>query len=118
MSEQGDDFTATGPEDQLDLFEATLKSQPELTVGGLLGPGPADDKEALVLNCIIRWASKGLEYEADPRQVEKLLKEMKLSGEGVKGAVTPGTEPLPHRIQDELELSKTKHARFRGLALR
>ena len=46
VSVHGDDFTATGPKDQLDWFEATLKSHYELTVGGRLGPGPADDKEA------------------------------------------------------------------------
>ena len=64
------------------------------------GPGPADDKEARLLNRIIRWTSKGLEYEADPRPVEKLLEEMELSGEGVKRVVTTGTKPLPHQIQD------------------
>ena len=37
---------------------------------------------------------------------------------GVKGVVTPGTKPLPHQIQDELELSETEHIRFRGLAAR
>ena len=34
VSLHGDDFTATGPNDQLDWFEAKRKSHYELTVGG------------------------------------------------------------------------------------
>ena len=86
VSVHGDDFIATGPKDQLDWFETRPKSHYELTVGGRLGPGPTDDKEARVLNRIIRWTDNGLEYEADPRQAEKLFEEMELCGEGVKGS--------------------------------
>ena len=43
-----------------------------------MGPGPEDDKEGLVLNRVIRWTESGLEYEADPRQGEKLLEELEL----------------------------------------
>ena len=32
--------------------------------------------------------------------------------------VTPGTKPLPHQIQDELELSESERTRFHGLAAR
>ena len=67
----GDDFTAAGPKPELDRFEATLKKSYELTVGGRLGPGPTDDKETIVLGRVIRWTDEGIEYEADPRQVEK-----------------------------------------------
>ena len=37
-----------------------------------------------MLNRVVRWTSEGLEYEADPRQVEKLLRLLKLDAEGVK----------------------------------
>ena len=53
-----------------------MEAKYELTVGGRLGPGPADAKEVRVLNRIVRWTSKGIAYEADPRQVEKLLQEV------------------------------------------
>ena len=76
VSVHGDDFTATGPKNQLDWFEETLKKCYELTVGGRLGPGPKDDKEARVLNRIVRWTNHGLEYEADPGQFERLLEEL------------------------------------------
>ena len=53
-----------------------MKSKYEFTVGGRLGPGPKDDKGISVLNRIIRWTPKGIQYEADPRQVEKPLQEI------------------------------------------
>ena len=93
VSVHGDDFTVTGPKRQLDWFQQMMQGQYELTVGGRLGPGPSDDKEATVLNRVIRWTESGVEYEADPRQVERLLEEMNLDSEGVKGVVTPGQQP-------------------------
>ena len=38
---------------------------------------------------MVRWTKEGLKYEADPRQAEKLLEELELAGEGVKGVVAP-----------------------------
>ena len=52
-----------------------------------------------------RWTSKGIEYEADPRQVEKLLVEIEL--EGANGAATPGQKVLAHQIEAEEELSES-----------
>ena len=95
-----------------------LKSQYELTVGGRLGPGPRDDKEARVLNRVIRWTADGLEYEADPRQAERLLEELDLDGEGVKGVVTPGQKIQSHQAKAEKDIPESEHTRFRGLAAR
>ena len=71
-----------------------MKSKYELTVGGRLGTGPNDDKDISVLNRIIRWTPQGIQYEADPRHVEKLLREIDL--EGASGAVAPGQKLLSH----------------------
>ena len=76
-----------------------LRGQYELPVGGRLGPGPSNDKEAAVLNRIIRWADEGAEYEVDPRQAEQLLEELELGGEGVKGVVTPGQPNPAHQVR-------------------
>ena len=62
--------------------------------------------------------TRSIEYEADPRQVEKLIAELELDGEGVKGLVTLGVEVLSHQAQSETELPKSEHTRFRGLAAR
>ena len=66
-SVHGDDFTTTGPKSSLDQFVILLKQKYELKEAARLGPAPEDQKEARVLNRIIRWTSEGLEYEADPR---------------------------------------------------
>ena len=52
-----------------------MREQYELTTQPRLGPGDADAKEGVILNRIIRWTEQGLEYEADPRQAEKLIAE-------------------------------------------
>ena len=59
-----------GPKDQLDWFKAELEKRYELTEAHRLGPGPEDDREARVLNRIVRWTDDGIEYEADPRHQE------------------------------------------------
>ena len=71
----GDDFTATGPADALDWYEGAVASEYEIAVGPRLGPGPEDAKEARVLNTVITWHSDRVEYEADPRQAERLIDE-------------------------------------------
>ena len=73
VSVHGDDFTSTGPKCQLDWFEDELEKKYELKKGGRLCPGPKDAKELTILNRVIRWTEKGIEYEADPRQAERLL---------------------------------------------
>ena len=75
----GDDFTAVGPKRQLDWYETALEEKYELKKGGRLGPGIDDAKEATCLTRIIRWCADGLEYEADPRQIEKLIEELELT---------------------------------------
>ena len=115
-SVHGDDFTVAGPCSSLNWFEDAMKAKYELTVGGRLGPGPADAKEVRVLNRIVRWTSKGIAYEADPRQVEKLRQEIEL--EGSNGAATPGQKMLAHQIEMETELPERDFTKFRALAAR
>ena len=69
-----------------------------------------------MLNRIVRWTPQGIEYEADPRQVEKLLREIEL--EGANCAVTPGAKILAHQAEDETDLPEREFTRFRALAAR
>ena len=82
-----------------------------------MGPGPGDGKEARVFNRDIRWTDKSLEYEADPRQCERLLEGLGLD-EGCNGAATPGLKPLPAQIENEDVLSPDDQSTFRALAAR
>ena len=79
-SVHGDDITTVGSKANLDWFKAELDKFYELKEAQRLGPGPAEYKEAVVLNRVVRWTSDGLEYEADPRQGEKLLRDLQLDG--------------------------------------
>ena len=87
-SVHGDDFTSQGPCDELDWFEASIAEHYEITIGPRLGPGDKDAKEGRAFNRIVRWCSDSVEYEADPRQAERLVTELGL--EGSQAMVTPG----------------------------
>ena len=110
-SVHGDDFTTAGSKPQLDWFERELEGRYELRKGGRIGPGREDAKEGRVLNRVIRWTSEGIEYEADPRQAEKLIEAIGL--EGANSCVTPGLKALPEQIEQEQPLEKAEHTLFR-----
>ena len=114
-SVHGDDFTSAAPKLALDWFERELAKRYKLTLGGRLGPGPDDAREARVLNRIVRWTQHGLEYEADPRQAERLLEDLELVGE-IKTAVTPGLKPLQHEIDSDEPFAE--ETRYRAIAAR
>ena len=116
-SVHGDDFTTAGPKCELDVFENQLEAKYELKKGGRLGPGPDDCKELTVLNRVIRWTSSGLEYEADPRQAEKLLESLGLD-DGCKARATPGQKPIVDKLKDDKPLTIEDHTMFRALAAR
>ena len=84
----GDDFTTIGPKSDLDWFGGNMKKHYECTIQPRIGPGADDAKEGLVLNRVVRWTGDGLEYEADPRQAEKLISECGLTGSN--SMATPG----------------------------
>ena len=82
-----------------------------------MGPGVNDCKELTVLNRVIRWTDKGLEYEADPRQGERLLEGLGLD-DGCKSTATPGLKPLIEQLKEDKLLSVDGHTELRGLAAR
>ena len=116
-SVHGDDFTTAGAKPNLDWFESSLEAKYELRKGGRIGPGDNDDKEGRVLNRIIRWTKSGLEYEADPRQVERLIESLGLDG-NCKSTATPGLKPTKEQTDAEQALDVSEHTPFRGNAAR
>ena len=115
-SVHGDDFTTTGPKSSLDWFTAKLKEKYELKESARLGPAEDDDKEARVLNRMVRWTSSGIEYEADPRQGEKLVQELGL--EGCKSVATPAVKATAEHCRTDEPLPEGKVTHFRALAAR
>ena len=59
----------------------------ELRKGGRIGPGKSAEKEGRALNRPVRWTHGGLESEVDPRQAEKLIESIGLSGDNVRRSV-------------------------------
>ena len=116
-SVHGDDFTTVGPKAELDWLETQLEGKYELRKGGRLGPGKDDAKEILVLNRAIRWTETGLEYEADPRQAERLLEGLGLDEKCNKTA-TPGLRALVEQLVEDKPLPTSEITGFRGQAAR
>ena len=112
----GDDFTTTGSKTDLDWFVEQLKQRYELTESARLGPGSQDDKEGRVLNRTLRWTAAGLEYEADPRQVEKLVRDLGLTGANPVG--TPGAKASREEAEQDKPLAPDRHTGFRAVAAR
>ena len=101
VSVHGDDFTTAGPKCEIDWFETLLEAKYELKKGGRLGPGAQDCKELTVLNRVIRWVDTGVEYEADPRQAERLLEGLGLDGDGCKPMATPGVKLEVEKLKED-----------------
>lgn len=88
----GDDFTILALDKDIDWCKEGLEEKYELKLRGVLGPGrdPRDTTEITILNRVVKWGGQGIEYEADPRHAEIIIKQLGLR-EG-KAAATPGTK--------------------------
>jgi hypothetical protein len=115
-SVHGDDFTSSGARPTLDWMGAEIAKHYEITVQPRMGPGPNDAKEGRSLNRVVRWLEGRIEYEADPRQSERLISECGLDGS--KGVATPGVKPTFTELEADTELATKLHTAFRGSAAR
>ena len=116
VSVHGDDFTTAGACEDLDWFEERIKEHYECTIQPRIGPGDDDAKEGVVLNRIIRWTAEVLEYEADPRQAEKLVAECGLTGSNTMA--TPGLRASFAEVEKDKPLPAHLTTAFRGSAAR
>jgi hypothetical protein len=71
-----------------------------------------------VLNQVVRWTPQGLEMEADPRQAEKLLRDLKLDGAGVKPAASPGVRATREQLDSDTALEAQKCTPYRAVVAR
>ncbi len=56
-----------------------LSEKYPVMVCSIMGPGASDAKEGTILNRTVRWESGEVSVEADPKHVEKMLKDMRLT---------------------------------------
>ena len=65
----------------------------------MIGEAADLDKQLQILNRTVRWSSRGLWIEADPRHVKEVIKALGL--EGASPALTPGVAAkLETRVED------------------
>ena len=81
-----------------------------------MGPGPGDATEARVFNRDITWRDDGIEYEADPRQAERLIEECGLTEANPMS--TPGVKISYQEHAADAPLPLSLHKPFRGLSAR
>ena len=66
---------------------------------------------------MLRWTDSGIEYEADPRQGEKLVEGLGLDS-GCKSTATAGLKPIVDKLIEDKLLGPNSHTAFRALAAR
>ena len=116
LTVHGDDFTISGPERALTWLEEYLKTAWDVKAT-TLGPGSHQAREIRVLNRSIRWTARGLEYEADARHRQVILKELDL--EGCRPVTTPYGPQEQGCLQDEGELlSGPEATKYRAICER
>ena len=81
-----------------------------------LGREVMTSKRLLFFDRVVRWTEEGVEYEADPRQVEKLLESLEL--DNANSVATPGQKCLPDQILAEVALEIAMQTPFRALGAR
>ena len=115
-SVHGDDFTTSGPKMNIDWMKGQMEQRYELTEAARLGPAKTDDKEVKILNRLVRWTEKGLEYEGDPRQVEHVVVDLGLEGAKVVG--TAGVKADLAKHEADVPLDENRHTAYRAVAAR
>jgi len=96
----GDDFVSVASDKQLKWMKTVLEGKFE-TKTVIIGPEINDQKSARVLNRIITFTEYGVEYEADQRHAESIVKEMNMTD--AKSLSAPGSdEPYLSDTKDKL----------------
>ena len=114
----GDDFTATGPQASLEWFEQKMTGKYEIK-SDYLGPEPGQHRELRVLNRVLRWADRGIEYEPDQRHSEIITKSMGM--ENSKPVNTPSVsddKQVQGMRENSRVLNKAEATEYRALAAR
>ena len=84
----------------------------------MLGPGSENQQILNIMNRVVTWdQSKGLSYEADPRHVEILLQQLKMTD--AKPVTTPGTKDEGRNSEDHaLKFDDKEAIEYRALVAR
>ena len=112
----GDDFTFSGEPHALAQVQRQMQQAFLCKVEGILGSDEGDLKQARILNRIVTWNEWGLQYEADPRHAEILVRELGVTEK--EAVVTPGVKWKPEEVEASQPLDGPRASQFRALAAR
>ena len=73
----GDDILAAGPTSLADAVRKSLRTRFE-TREQMLGGGPKDASEIVMLNRRVKWTEEGIRILPDPRHVKDIIEELGL----------------------------------------
>ena len=114
VSIHGDDITALGRDSDLLWLKEALETRYELKYGGMLGPDSGDVQDATILNRLIHFGKDETTYEADPRHVQILVREL-----GLQNAKDVATLGVTRKYDPECALlSAQEVSRYRSLVMR
>ncbi len=112
----GDDYVSIGPASGLHWLRVELEKRFALKTH-IIGPESGDDKEAKVLNRIIRYTPTAIEFEGDQRHAEIIARELNV--DGARSVSTPGSREDEKADEDKKKpLDANKATRFRQIAAR
>ena len=113
----GDDFIYSGGGPELKAIRRWMRTWCEIKDRGIMGSAEDDVKEREVLGRTIRWTMSGLEYFADRKHRQIIMKEFGLNDES-KGAVSPMVKERGKEDEEEAELGGEDARWVRGLIAR
>ncbi len=96
---QGGDFTFVGWQDFY-LVAEYLRPFYELKVCGVVGGGPEDIQDVVILNRRLTWNGNVMTYEADPKRAEMVCDEVGLEDRS-KGLERPCVQMTAEELEDE-----------------
>ena len=113
----GDDFVGVGRPEELAKLRKSLEDKYKIKVETLSGDA-GDVQEVKILNKIVRWTDTGVEFEADPRHAEIVIKELGLTD--AAPSKVPGVKPPKMHTEDDepVELGREEARRYRAIAAR
>ena len=111
----GDDFTILGAAQQLDWFRQRISERFEVKFRGRLGPEDHDEKSIRILNRVVQWVSDGINYEADQRHAEIIVRDLGYTG-NTNSVITPCTAHT--KDEDETPLTPEDALQYRALVAR
>ena len=110
----GDDFTFAGVKHELEKVKALMEGWYEIKMRGIMGSAPEEIKEITILGRTVKWVTGGIEYEADRKHLEELLKETGLTWQS-NPLGGPAAKPKPEEAEEEdQDLTGAARTKFRG----